>query len=581
MKDHFIISKSKNKLSGKHQLELTSLWSLNVSGDSYIEYNRDGVKIIIFGDCIGTKEELFEISSDRIPTLRGNFYAIVVQKESIKIYNSFLSVLPIYYTSDFEYISSSIEYILEQSDKKFEIDKKFILESLLFNYGFFNRTLYSGIELVPSNCFLELSNDKFAIRKHFETTSLFTQKPTKGFRVADQISDLFIETTKNYFPDSSFDIAFTSGFDGRTLVSCATHFDKSFNTFSFGKLENDDVAIPKSNAKALGIPYQYFDLENEEYLQEHYIKNATEYATLFPGGNGLIYSHFLYSTKQISKNSEYLLSGVIGSELFRALHITGAVTSQSLVDVFTSTTAEEIRDKISNAKPLQAINKKDFEVELDELIDELIQYKQSIPDHLTENQQFYIFVFEEIFRKFFGQWIYIQMKYIKVRTPFLDYTFIKELLKTQYAGANNDFFTENPFKRMKGQYIYADIIKKTNKNIYYQKTGKGYRPKDIRETLYGFNIIMPFIKKKLKRKVKRVNLDNLGIVSGSLEQRKIFKKNIKDTDWVNQQYLVDLLDHFSPYTNEKERDTLLMSISLIRALQKKPITKSEKTATNE
>ncbi|WP_027395890.1 hypothetical protein [Aquimarina latercula] len=580
MMDHFIISKSKDKLPKEHQLKLTDAWYLNIDGEKYEEYLEGDVRILVFGDYIGTKEQLFTIDVDQIPKLKGNFYAIVIEENHLKIYSSFLNVLPLYHTSDFEYISSSIEYIRKKSDKKFEMDRKFILESLLFNYGFFNRTLYKGIELAPCHYFLELTKEKSTIKKHFDTVSLFTQEPSKGSKTADKISALFIETTKEYFPKDTFDIAFTSGFDGRTLVSCATHFDKKFNTFSFGKLENEDVAIPKENAKAIDIPYQYFDLGSNEYIEEHYIKNANEYNSLYPSGNGLIYSHFLYSTKEITKKSKYLISGVVGSELFRALHLTGAVTSQALVDIFTSTTADEIKDRILNAKPLLVINKEDFAGELEELIEELIDYKESIPKDLTQNQQFYTFVFEEIFRKFFGQWIYIQMIYIKVRTPFLDYTFIKELLKTQYAGANNDFFTENPLKRMKGQYIYADIIKKTNTQIYHQKTGKGYRPKDIREPFGLFNILFPFIKKRLKRKVKQTNLDNLGIISGTLAQQSNFKNLIEETDWIDQKYVLNILDKLSPYTNEKERDTLLMSISLISALKQNP-NQSNKYLLNE
>ncbi len=579
--DQFIISKSKNKLVGKtHQLVLTPVWSLfTTEADSYVTYHKGNTKAIIFGDYIGTKEEFLASEHQDIPKLKGNFYAIVIQDENVKIYNSFLSILPIYYNTDFTFISSSIQCIKKQSPEDFVIDKKFILENLLFNYGFFNRTLYRGIQLTPSNCFLELTNDKVAVRKHFDTTSLFTQKPKKGKKVANQISDLFIETAKQYFPESSFDIAFTSGFDGRTLVSCATETAKKFDTFSFGKPENDDVAIPQKNATALGIPYQYFDLGQDSYTKKKYIENAKEYTEQSPGTNGLIYSHFLHSTKEIAKKSKYLISGVVGSELFRALHLTGAVTSQALVDIFASESDEEIRHKIANAKPLLAIRKQDFAAELEELIEELITYKKSIPNHLTANQQFYLFVFDEIFRKFFGQWIYIQMRYIQVRTPFLDYTFIKELLNTQYAGANNDFFTENPFKRMKGQYIYADIIRKTNTKIYHQKTGKGYRPKDVRESLYLLNIILPFIKKRLKRKVKQVNLDNLGIISGALQQKETFKKMIQDTSWTNKEYLIHTLDKLSPYTNEKERDTLLMSISILLAMENILLTNSKKTMT--
>ncbi len=574
MMTHFIISKS-NNTSGQYQIPLTANWVLSLQNDQYTEYIDNDIKIIIIGDYIGDKATLFSCELDDIPKLKGNFYAIIVKRNNIRVYTSFFNVMPIYYTLDKAYISSSISYITEYSQRDFSVDKKFILESLLFNYGFFNRTFYKEIQLLPCHHFLTLDDTEVSLQSHFETTSLYTKHPTKGSKVVDHLSDLFIKTTKQYLPDTHFDIAFTSGFDGRTLVSCATHFKKDFKTFSFGRPENADVAVPQANAKELNIEYRYFDLSHDEYVKKYFHTNAKEYIHHAPGGNGFIYAHFLHSTKEIAKKADHLLSGVVGSELFRALHLTGAVTSQALADIFTSKSASELKDNITNSPTLEVIQKEEFAVELEELIEELIAYKDSLDKELTLNQQFYIFVFEEIFRKFFGQWISTQMQYIKVRTPFLDYHFIKALLQTQYAGANNDFFTENPLKRIKGQYLYTDIIKKTNKKIYHQKTGKGYRPKDVRESIYLYKIILPFVLKRFKRKVKTPNLDNLGIISGVLAHKEDHQSLLDHASYFDQHKLKNMLNTLSPYTKEKERDTLLMVLSILSGLQNKAETKSK------
>ncbi len=577
--NHFILSKQDKTPTEEYQIHLLNDWVITLQGNDYKEYSQQDTRIIIIGDYIGKEQALFDTKPNDIPKLRGNFYAIIESNSGIKVYNSFLGVLPIYHTADYEYISSSMHYIRSFSQIDFSIDKKFILEGLLFNYGFFNRTLYKGIQLLTTNSFLTLYTNRVDENKHFETTSLFHENPSKGSKVIDHLSDLFIKTTEHYFPETPFDIAFTSGFDGRTLVSCATYFHKEFKTFSFGKPENADVAIPKENANELHLLYRSLDLGSDAYINDHYFESAKEYIGHAPGGNGLIYPHMTFSTKQVAKNSTYLLSGVIGSELFRALHITGAVTSQALVDIFTSTSTQEIRTKISNSKTLDAIQKDEFSEELEELIEELIAYRAAVPDDLTQNQQFYVFVFEEVFRKFFGQWIAMQMQYIKVRTPFLDYVFIKELLKTQYAGVNNDFFTENPLKRMKGQYLYTDIIKKTNKKIYHQKTGKGYRPKDVRESIYIYKIILPFISKRLRRKIKTPNLDNLGIISGVLANKSEIKQLISKTSYFDSSKLLTNLENLSPGTPEKERDALLMMISVLISLHHNTVQNKTKQPT--
>ena len=581
--NHFIISKSNQQSFGQTKIKLTEHWDLIMQGKKYYDYSNTNTRIIIIGDYIGSKEQLFTVDTNAIPKLRGNFYAIVIKNENIKVYSSFLNVLPIYHTVNNTLISSSVELIRQFSKEDFSTDKTFILENLLFNYGFFNRTFYTDIKLVPCNYYLELQQETVIKHKHFETASLFNKNPLQGSKVADDLSTLFIETTNFYFPDTPFDIAFTSGFDGRTLVSCATHHGKEFKTFSFGKPNNEDVSIPKKNAADLNIQYQYFDLGKNTYIDQDYFTNATEYIKQQPGTNGFIYAHFLYSTKKIATHTNYLLSGVIGSELFRALHLTGAVTSKSLADIFMSSTPQEIKDKIINSPTIKYLNKDEFKTELEELIQEIINYKDSIPKNLTKNQQFYTFVFEEVFRKFFGQWISMQMSHVNVRTPFLDFKFITALLKTKYAGANNDFFTENPLKRMKGQYLYTDIIKKTNTKIYHQKTGKGYRPKDLREPVFIYKIIIPFLLKRFKRKTKTPNLDNLSIISGILANKDHIKEYLKDVGpaYFDFSSIHKTLDNLSPYTPEKERDTLLMMLSILLSIKNSSLTKKQTIITHE
>ncbi len=549
------------------KLELTRENKILIDGE-YTDYTSENSRVLIIGDYIGNEAELLNVSDNEIPKLRGNFYAIVVRDEMIKIYTSFFSILPIYYNTQRSIISSSIELIKKNDKQNFSIDKKYILENILFNYGFFNRTLYREIKLLPCHSYLTISSKKVFISKHYETIDLFSSKVNKGKKVSRELSDMFIETTKNYFPEAPFDIAFTGGFDGRVLVSCATHHNKKHSTFSFGRPKDDDVSIPKRNAEALNIPYQYFDLGSPNYYEESYYENAIEFASKGYKGNGFLYSHFLYSTKKISQQSQYLLSGVVGSELFRALHTTGAVTSEALVDIFKTTDDLELIKKIRNNKALKVLKKEEFAYELDELISELIIYKRALPMNLPLNQRFYLFVFEETFRKFFGQWIVTQQKHIKVRTPFLDFKFIQALLKTKYAGANNDFFTNNPIKRIKGQYIYADIIKKTNTLIYRQTTGKGYRPKDVRNFLYNYKILLPFLTKRLKRNVKKTNLDNLGIISGVKANQEKIRSIISKALFFDEVRLNNMLRELTPHTQEKVRDAFLMSLSILSNINK-------------
>ncbi|MFS4448975.1 hypothetical protein [Maribacter sp. 2307UL18-2] len=577
MNDFLIIhSTIESKYLSDNVIELADQWCIYTRNDVYSDFQNEEKRYLVFGDLIDSKELLFTTQDEDIPKLKGNFYIVVIDSERIKIYQSFFSLLPIYITNDKKLIGTSYHWIEQHAQGSLQIDKKFILENLLFNYGFFNRTKYKEIKLLPCNSFIKLQGQDATIQNHFEVINFY--KNCKKAKTANQLSNLFIGTTASYFPDEHFHIAFTSGFDGRTLVSCASYLQKNFSTFSFGRPANDDVTIPKNNAKSLSIPYEYFNLGTTEYIQEAYAKSANAFTTSGCLGNGFLYAHFPFSAKEISRKSNYLISGVCGSELFRALHTAGAVTSQALTDVFKINTKTELRVRLKNSKTLEVLNKQEFETELDELIEEVIAYKEGLPQNISLNQQFYVFVFEEIFRKFFGQWVMSQQQYLNVRTPFLDFDFVKALLESKYAGANNDFFTKNPLKRVKGQYIYADIIRKTNTTIYQQLTGKGYTPRDVRSPLHRLNIILPFIQKRLKRKVKKTYLDNLGIVSGVQHYRVVLQSLFHKTPLFDDKELSNRLANLSDFTPEKERDTLLMSLAILYNLQDEKITTKLKIA---
>ncbi len=556
--NHFILQKNKS-FSHKHTYPL--------AGDYLITFDREP-EIIKFGTCtyfivgdfISDKMLLVNFEPEKLKLLKGNFYLIRQTEDSTEIFNSLLSILPIYYSADYNIVSSNFNYIHKDYSNNLTIDKKFILECLLFNYGFFNRTLFKEISLLPANTYLQIQSNHFTFFKHFNVSNLFNNKHNKLNK--NELADLFIKTTKSYYPDSNMHIAFTGGFDGRTLVSCAVYHNKQFKTFSFGKPENDDVIIPQNNAKELNLYYNCFDLGSLEYLNHNYPQSAKEFNESSVGGNGFIYSHVSYSAKEIKKESDYLLAGYFGSELFRALHIEGAVSSSALVSLFNNDDKNTFAKHISESKVFEFLNINEFKPELEELINELINYKNNLPKNLSKNQKMYVFVFEEIFRKLFGQWIVAQQEHLIVRTPFIDYQFLNELLKTKYAGANADFLTKNPYKRMNGQVIYAHIIRKTNSIILNQKTGKGYKPIDILNKFNLSKLVLAFALKKLKRKVVKENMDNLGIISGNKSDLINKLSNISSDKLFKTENIIASIKGFNPFMNEKTRDTVLASASL-------------------
>jgi hypothetical protein len=341
-------------------------------------------------------------------------------------------------------------------------------------------------------------------------------------------------------------------------MSTAHFLKKEFSAYSFGRLTNPDISIPEKQSKLLGVDFQPILLE-QGYINTEYIPMSYDIILESAANTNMLQVHFPYAASKLNAESKVAINGIFGSELFRAVHLTGQFASPSLIDYFLFLDSDEWISKIKHAKCLNYLQVGAFTNEIDNLIDELQDYKRRIID-LTPNQRFYKYVFEEIFRKFFGnQFIIPQTKFVIPRSPYLDFSFIKELLKTKFAGVNNDFFTHNPLKRFKGQLFYANLIQRTWPELGNLITGKGYTSKDIINNLGYIRILSNYVNNKLTKRIKGIDYDNLAIFSA-------FKHFLSSTEDIQ------ISDDFynSPYIKGKlmndnwknDRDKFIETISI-------------------
>lgn len=542
-------------------------WKLYVQNNDYVKGKIGDVEYISFGDLVNFPE-IGERNSFNIHDFKGHFYLFFVKNNDMRLYNSMFSILPVYYRRNPDVISNSLSLINDIHDEQLNIDKVYLLETLLFNYAVSNRTINQRIKLLDCNSFIQLHESSFSIKKHTKIEEYFINKLNYR-KNHNELSDCFINICKEYFPDEQFAITLTGGFDGRTLTSCASHFKKEYSVCSFGVQGSDDVEIPLKNAKELNITYNFINLQEPKYIEFGFNKFAHQIIDRNPIFNGYLYPHFCLLANKVSKKNKYLISGLFGSELFRALHMTGSFISNEFIQILLTKDKDKIKQIVYTSPRLAIVKTNYFIDAFQELVEDLIQVKELIPNDISINQQLYYFIYEEVFRKLYGSIINSQMDYLFVRTPFLDFDFVSNLLKTEFAGVNNNFFTENPLKRLKGQLLYAEIIKKTNQIIYFQKTGKGYRASDLLEPLGNFKMLYPFFSKRFKRKVINANLDNLGIITSLIKNSSYFQGLLAEMEWLNHQVVDTRFSSLSSHINELDRDNLLQVLSFAYYLKGK------------
>lgn len=483
-----------------------------------------------------------------------------LEDDYLMIYQDKVSIqsIYIYESSALIGISNSLSTLVKYF-KNITINKKYILENVLFNYSFKTDTIYNEIKIIPASCSIKVCQHVVYLNK-FEIEDLFVSNPISRAKSSNHLVDLFIEVNKNKISDGDY-ISFTGGFDGRSLVALSKYYKKNIKTYSIGTEGNDDLTLPRKQAEQLGIKFSPINLDNEKYLNEFW-ELGKEIIIESGASTNFLQVHWPYSARLLSSKTQNLISGVFGSELFRAAHIAGQFTSPALVDYFKNIESDLWIEKIKHANSLKFLKIENFQNELEVLIDELNDYKKSII-HLNPSQRFYKYIFEEVFRKFFGlQFLNPQLKYVNIVTPYLDFEFVKELLKTDLAGVNNDFFTHNPLKRFKGQLFYAKLIEKTFPELLRLKTGKGYSPSDLL-SLYGkASIASNYFYKKFKRKTQLANLDNLSIISGYEKHSSKFNQIEINEEYFNTKLISEYRTSDLWKNNIIERDKFIETLSL-------------------
>lgn len=408
----------------------------------------------------------------------GHYYWFYLHGSEFRCGASFGALFPVYYQirNGAISISSSVFFLAGQTDPGAP-NRRYLLERLLFNYPFFDATCFTGIQLLGAHRQIHLSATGARVDAPFTIESHFGAPRQRSAESLVELTELFETESRLFLPETPFAISFTGGFDGRTLVAAARKAGRNdFLTYSFGVPDEPDVTFPAAQAKRLDIPYFPIHLD-ANYVSRYALDSAWSFLRLSEFAGNLGRPHYHYAAKVLAQKTNYILTGNFGSEMFRAMHQPGVMMSEALIQIFTSRDASW-KDFLRDAAGRQA--GAFFRTEMDALIADLEQYKKNIAG-MDPNQQFYRFVLEEIFRKYFGPELIMQSHYLRNRTPYLSLRFFKALNETVWSGVHARLFEKQKNKRLKGQLFYSAFLRRADRQLYQLPTNKGYSPADVLE----------------------------------------------------------------------------------------------------
>ncbi|MCS6929678.1 MAG: hypothetical protein NZM43_09295 [Saprospiraceae bacterium] len=431
--------------------------------------------------------------------VRGHYYWFLIKGNFVRCGTSFGGIYPLYWqkSGSHTYVCSSSFYLARHHDPG-ELDRRNLLERLLFNYSLFNSTWWTNIRLLGSHRWLTLNKDLVREERALSLEQYFSHGFLSGPDVLDELTEVFENESRIFLPPQPFAISFTGGFDGRTLVAAARRaYRDDFFTYSFGMPNESDVTLPAKQAQQMGIFYFPIYL-NDTYVREHALRSALHFMQYSEYNGNFGRPHYFYAAEVLAKQTRYILTGNFGSELFRAMHQPGVMMTQALIQIF-EVPDDSWKDFLRQAAGRQVAMH--FRTELDALISDFERFLRARED-MDINQQFYCFVLEEIFRKYFGPELVVQSYMLCNRTPYLSLRFFEALNKTVWSGLHARLFDKQKNRRMKGQMFYSAFLRRTDPELYRMLTNKGYSPADVLERWRRPILVARVAYKKLFRKEK-------------------------------------------------------------------------------
>lgn len=516
---------------------------------AWIYSRNQGYELVLWGDPIGGEAfiENHPSGADQrqlLAEVYGHYCFILLDKQERHIVagNSLFSILPVYYAemNGSVYLSNNAIDLGSHLGLT-NMSDRFVLETILFNYPLFNNSIISSVMLLPSNSSMVITGGRKSISRHTDIAEHFNGSPLPWRESSGHLTEIFLSSVRKYLPAEKYVNSLTGGFDSRTLAAAGLYHKRDFTCSGFGAAGSKDIVIAANVAKLTGLRWREIVLD-DVYARNESLRNGFDFIRNSSGTATFVRAHYLHAAAVVARESPVLVTGNFGSELFRAAHVRGVVFSPNLADIFSSRSPEEAMQRIEASREFMALGITRYR----DAWNELRQDIASLPcfsreyRHLTLNQQFYVFVFEEVFRKYFGAEMVSQFTLLKNRTPYLDFDFVRRLLNTGLAGIHSDFFEHNPFRRYKGQVLYAHIIRKAYPELGRIPTDKGYRPEDLLTTAGQLKVLRGYLQKKQKSQSAgndpysvnssfRVNIDFLRQYA---PDRELFGGNVlTDASW--------------------------------------------------
>lgn len=488
------LSSSKNKYY--HSDSNNLLW---IYGNIFL---RNGYKDNYYRD-IAAENVLTDLLNyqDIHQKYKGNYCIFRIDKKtrSLQIVNSQLGICHVYYyhSSDVLIVSNNLNHFKHLNLK---YDNTSIYQKMMFTYELADNTSFIGVKRVNPGEIISFENGSVKCSLGSSIMSLFETGNYEKFDVEKYLSLFNSSVKEKALCDDNVNVSFTGGFDGRTIVSSLLNQGISANAYSFGKFNGENTRIPLAISKKIGINYNPVYLE-EDY-EKNYVNDARKVIYLSDGMSFNERANYIYAFRKLAQKSRYVLSGLIGGETLRPIHLKTDYLNENYYQLFYLNNPDLIDSYFQSKLVKESINYLDHDAVSE--LKEIVYGKQSeITDFRNKENGFLYYLYDLMqtgFRMYYGTEIHFERQYCNNLTPFYDIDLLQYLLSTDYVEIFKQAFKPGKIHRWSGQKIYARIIDKNFGILNKYSVDRGYPPGYLLNPLKLVLIPYLYYKRKNNRK---------------------------------------------------------------------------------
>lgn len=481
-------------------------------------YLSDNMQLFILGTCFSNKhyEIDFSISPKKLSAkdvwefynkyednlikyIKGMFTIIIIdtKKEVVKLISDRINLLPLYYyfKNNMLIFSSSLNALIRSGFIEKKINTRAIAKIAIFNYIPGNETLITNVFMQPYASIINIRKDKLIEEHYWDIMDVFTKSKDrlKKEEALFKCSQFIKETVDLYISDQKyFAVAFTGGYDSRTILAVLERDKKDYFCYSYGKNGCFDIKIPQQISNKISIDFRKFHLDEE--FEDNFEKYALKAVYYSDGLGSLTKANFIYPCEKMVDSVDVILTGLCGSELIKQPTSLGYYMTVGVKNLLFSKSPYPTFNKlIESEEKKNYLNKDIFKKHKEEIFSEL---SENYLSKKNDKYNFFNFLFKEGIRKYFMQELKIERVFIENRPPFLDDDFIELIFKTPFAGIYNFKTRKNIVMARKTHLLYAFIIKRNNPHLANCITTHGYKPIDILSNLTMIKVLLYYYRYK-------------------------------------------------------------------------------------